>query len=169
MIIKLRPILIGIAIVGTIGAGIWQLGNFSTQVVEQELAIESPTIPVGSASLSQEESFFPYYRLQREKVRSQQLEILQEIINNPNTDEKSKQSAFARLLAITNTMEIELKVEGLLKARGFQEGVVIIQEEGASVVVSTQVFDAEEDAQLKDILAGVLKINSSQIDITNRQ
>ncbi|NLV16469.1 MAG: SpoIIIAH-like family protein [Syntrophomonadaceae bacterium] len=169
MIIKLRPIMIGAAIVCALGAGIWQMGSWSTQVAERELETEPSVIPAAGTSWSQEESFFPYYRLQREKVRSQQLEILKEIINNPNTDEKSKQSAFTKLLAITNVMEMELKVEGLLKARGFQEGVVIIQEEGASVVISAQAFDEEKEARLKEGVAGVLKINSTQIDITNRQ
>ncbi len=115
-----------------------------------------------------EKSFFPYFRLQREKVRSQQLELLQEIINNPNTDDTSKQSALNRLLTITSAMEMELKAEGLLKAQGFTEGVVIVQDSAASVIFSGPELDETEEEQVKGQVAGVLKMKSQQVSLIRK-
>ena len=74
-----------------------------------------------------------------------------------------------RLLTITNAMEMELKAEGLLKARGFKEGVVIIQDSVASVIVSGPALDEAEEEQIKSQVAGVLKMDSRQVSLINRE
>lgn len=93
------------------------------------------------------------------------MELLQEIINNPNTDDTTKQSALNRLLTITNAMEMEVKAEGLLKAQGFKEGVVIVQDSTASVIISGPELNESEEEQVKSQVAGILKMDSQQINL----
>jgi len=172
MILQLRSrvIIAVLAAVALIGIGCWQLARWSMALNKTEPSANLPPVTVSSQSPKESEgSFYPYFRLQREKVRSQQLELLQEIINNPNTDDASKQSAMNRLLTITNAMEMELKAEGLLKARGFEEGVVIIQDSAASVIVSGPPLDEAEEEQIKSQVAGVLKMDSGQVSLINRE
>lgn len=168
MIIKLRTVLIVVAVaaVALVGIGCWRLVDWKPVADNSE----SPKITVAQQSSGEtERSFFPYFRLQREKIRSQQLELLEKIINNPNTDDKTKQSALTRLLAITNAMDMELKAEGLLKAQGFKEGVVILQDAAASVIISGAELGEKEEAQIKSQIAGVLKMSSQQISLINRE
>lgn len=171
MVVKLRPIIIGAVIlaVALVGFGCWQLVDGKTAArIPEPPADLSPITATKQSSPESESSFFPYFRLQREKVRSQQLELLQEIINNPNTDDTSKQSALNRLLAITMAMEMELKAEGLLKAQGFKEGIVIVQDSAASVIISGPELKETEEEQVKSQVAGVLKMKSQQISLINQ-
>lgn len=170
MIVQLRSkiIIAAIVVMALVGIGCWRLADWKTAAETPE----PPDIPQITAAQhsnpESEGSFFPYFRLQREKVRSQQLELLQEIINNPNTDDTSKQSALNRLLTITSAMEMELKAEGLLKAQGFDEGVVIVQESAASVIISGPELNETEEEQVKNQVAGVLKMKSQQISLINQ-
>jgi len=165
MIVKLRPWLIAsvVAVVALVGVGAFHLAEWSPAGSSPKDVPDTPRITVSSTVPNSEKSFFPYFRLQREKVRSQQLELLKEIVNNPNTDDKSKQAALSRLLTLTNAMEMELKAEGLLKAQGFKEGVVILQEAGASVIISGPKLAEAREAQIKNQVAGVLKLSSDQV------
>lgn len=171
MIVKLRPIIIiaALVVIGLVGIVCWQLVDWKVAADTREPSAQPSQIT--AAQQSDEESggsFFPHFRLQREKIRSQQLELLQQIINNPNTDDTSKQSALNRLLTITNAMEMELKAEGLLKAQGFKEGVVIMQDSAASVIISGPELNETEEEQVKNRVAGVLKVKSQQISLINR-
>ncbi|MGE5544349.1 MAG: SpoIIIAH-like family protein [Bacillota bacterium] len=168
MIVQLRSksIIAAIAVVALVGIACWQLVNWRTAANTSEPPTVPPQITVDRQSTPEPEgSFFPYFRLQREKVRSQQLELLQEIINNPNTDDTTKQSALNRLLTITNAMEMEVKAEGLLKAQGFKEGVVIVQDSTASVIISGPELNESEEEQVKSQVAGILKMDSQQINL----
>ncbi len=174
MIVKLRslPILIVVIVVMAViaGIGIWQLLDPSPVKDSSESSVKSSTVTVAKQSLVEsEKSFFPYFRLQREKVRSQQLELLKEIINNPNTDDKSKQAALTRLLTITNAMEMELKIEGLLKAQGFKEGIVILQDTTASVIISGPQMNETKETEIKNQVAQVLKMKSQEVSLINRE
>ncbi|MGI6514202.1 MAG: SpoIIIAH-like family protein [Syntrophomonadaceae bacterium] len=172
MIFQLRHkvLIAALVAVALVGIGCWQLAEWRTESIKTEPPAELPSVTAaGQLPEESEGSFYPHFRLQREKVRSQQLELLQEIINNPNTDDTSKQSAMNRLLTITNAMEMELKAEGLLKARGFKEGVVIIQDSVASVIVSGPALDEAEEEQIKSQVAGVLKMDSRQVSLINRE
>lgn len=115
--------------------------------------------------IDRERGFFPQYRLQRDRVRGEQLDILKEIVNNPNTDEKSKQSALSRLLAITGGMEKEMKAEGLLKAEGFVEGVVILDNDQANVVVYSNALDAERKQELIKQVGGILGLELAKVNL----
>lgn len=171
MIIKMRPaIIIAIlAVTAAVGISCWRLADWQAGAATWDPPPEVPQITLAPSSEAAEPgSFFPYFRLQREKMRGQQLELLQQIINNPNTDDTSRQSALNRLLTVTNAMEMELKAEGLLKAQGFQDGVIILQDSAASIIISGPQLNEAEEEQVKNRVAGVLKIKTQQISLINR-
>ncbi|NLW43841.1 MAG: SpoIIIAH-like family protein [Syntrophomonadaceae bacterium] len=168
--LRLRVIIAALAAVVLVGIGCWRLADWRMASSQTEPSSDLPQVTIADRLPQESEgSFYPQFRLQREKVRSRQLELLQEIINNPNTDDSSKQSAMNRLLSITQAMEMELKAEGLLKARGFKEGVVIIQDSAASVIVSGPPLDEAEEEQIRSQVAGILKMDSHQINLINRE
>ncbi|MFY9393540.1 MAG: SpoIIIAH-like family protein, partial [Halanaerobiales bacterium] len=76
-----------------------------------------------------EEDFFIEYRLERDRARSEQINILREIVNNPNSDEASKKEAQRKILEITDKMEKEMEIESLIRARGYREALAYIHEE----------------------------------------
>ncbi|HHW70054.1 MAG TPA: SpoIIIAH-like family protein [Clostridiales bacterium] len=97
-------------------------------------------------------SFFKDFRYDRENTRKKEIEYINNIIDNPGFDENMKVEAQNQILQITNIMEKELSIEGLIKAKGFDDVIVILQENSVNVVVDKKELSAEEVAQILDIV-----------------
>jgi len=97
-------------------------------------------------------NFFVNYRLERENTRRTEIEYIKEIVNNPNSDPDMKKEAQAQLLQITSNMEKELNMEGLIKAKGFEDAIVIMNQDNVNVIVNKKELMPEEVAQILDIV-----------------
>ena len=98
------------------------------------------------------ETFFSTYRTDREETRSQELQYLDEIIASASSSEAAIASAEEQKLLITGAMETELVLEGLIKAKGFEDCVVTMSTENVNVVVMDEELTLEESAQILDII-----------------
>ncbi len=104
------------------------------------------------ASTSSSAGFFVEYRFERENTRKKEIEYIKEIVDNPNSEVEMKNEAQAQLLEITANMEKELNIEGLLKAKGFDDSIVIFNQDYVSVIVGKNELAPEEVAQILDIV-----------------
>ena len=95
---------------------------------------------------------FVEYRFDRENKRKEEIEYIREIVDNPNSEIEMKNEAQTQLLEITDTMEKELTIEGLLKAKGFNDSIVIFNQDYVSVIVEKDELAPEEVAQILDIV-----------------
>ncbi|MCG4471037.1 SpoIIIAH-like family protein, partial [Lawsonibacter sp. DFI.6.74] len=73
--------------------------------------------------------------MNREKQRNELTEDLNEIINNPSTSEETRKQASNMKLQLVKDQELEIKIEDLLGAKGFEDSLVYISEETVNVVV----------------------------------
>ena len=105
-------------------------------------------------------------KLSREQVRAQNKETLLGIINNENIDDAAKQDAIQSMIHITDMSEKENEAELLLEAKGFQNVVVSMTENGEDVVLDMgEVTDAKR-AQVEDIVKRKTKVAAENIVIT---
>lgn len=116
--------------------------------------------------LNEGETFFIEYRLERERVRSRQLDILQQTINNPNVSDDTKLEAEERVLELQQTMELELMVENSIKAQGFDDAIFIMQEHGALVVVAGTELSREEISLLAQTAARSVGLSPAEITVS---
>lgn len=79
--------------------------------------------------------FFIEYRLDRERMRGRQIELLREIINSSAASDQARQKAQEELLVITNKLAREMELEHLIRAKGYQDATVCIEEKGVTVIV----------------------------------
>lgn len=97
-------------------------------------------------------SFFANYRIERENTRKKEIEVIREIVDNPNSDAEMKKEAQAQLLEIADNMEKELLIEGLIKAKGFEDTIVMMSKNSVNVIVNRSELKPEEVAQILDIV-----------------
>lgn len=97
-------------------------------------------------------SFFMEYRFDRENTRKKEIEYIQDIVENPNSEVEMKNEAQTQLLELTDNMEKELNIEGLLKAKGFKDSIVIFNKDYVSVIIDKGELVSEEVAQILDIV-----------------
>lgn len=111
------------------------------------------------------EEFFIEYRLERDRTRSRQIELLQNIVNNPNSSESERKEAQKKILEISTTLEQELKLENLIKAKGYQDAALFIQPASVIVIVYAPNFDTNDATKISDLVSRTTGHKLEQITI----
>lgn len=99
-----------------------------------------------------EETFFQGFRSDRESVRQEAYVYLDSIIASENSSAEAKAAAEAQKLAIVTNMENELMLEGLIKAKGFEDCVVSITASNINVVVMSEELTSDQLTQIISII-----------------
>ncbi len=111
------------------------------------------------------QDFFIDYRLDRDRVRSQQTEQLRELVNNPKADDQTRREAGQRWLKMTDEMGREVELEGLIRSKGFEDAVVLLRDGAAVVIVKAKELTQVEVARIADITAKVGGVKPENINI----
>lgn len=130
---------------------------------EEETEEPGEAVLTNGTSLS---SYMVQARLNREQTRSKNKETLLEVINNKDASEKEKKSAVKSMVKLTENSEIENNIETLLKAKGFSDVMVTINNEQADVVISGNEISDDKRAQIENVIKRKTKLNADDITIT---
>ncbi len=137
-----------------------------TSVSQKEKKTDTPGETVLTNAQAGTVDFAAEMKLSREQMRSKNKEDLMEIINNKSLTEAQKQDAVNKMVELTNIAERENAAEILLEAKGFQDVVVSITDDGADVVLDMgEVTDAKR-AQIEDIMKRKTGVSAENIVIT---
>lgn len=128
--------------------------------------INNPGETVLTSALTAGSDYAAQVKLNREQVRSKNKETLQAIIDNANVSEQQKQDAIDEMVALTDIAEKESSAEMMLEAKGFQNVVVSMNDDGCDVVLDMgDVTDAKR-AQIEDIVKRKTGVPAENIVIT---
>lgn len=118
-----------------------------------------------------EQDFFAEYRIERARTRDQQVELLREMLNNPSLDQKSREMAASRLVELSMTLERETKAEALIKARGYEDCVVMVQPSITTVIVPSKASTVplSEEKELKEQVASIVQCSPDQVCVIPRR
>lgn len=86
---------------------------------------------------------FAEYRIEREKVRSRQIELLENMLSESNISSEHRDQMQVELLTLTSNIAKETEIENLLKANGYMDAVVLIEGDSATVVVPVTLSQGE--------------------------
>ncbi len=112
-------------------------GEDSVPTAGDDLAdLQEDLDKAGEFSVNSDSDFFINYRLEREKARSRQLELLQGLIDDDATSETVREAAQQRIMAQAEAIEQELLLESILVAKYGGEAAVFIQPAKINVVLS---------------------------------
>ncbi len=168
---NIRPLLVGIRLkeicliivifVLLALAAIWAINGKEERTTILPLSEENQILEEFSktADLSQvskretaPNDFFPTYRLDRERIRGKQLDILKAIMENKDSDEKAREMASLRMVKISEEMEKEMSLESLVKSEGIEECVALVQAGTATVIVPAGALSPERKEELRELL-----------------
>lgn len=110
--------------------------------------------------------FFSSARLTREQTRAKNKEMLMEIVDNQNISQEQKKEALNSVIQLTEIAEKESSTEILLEAKGFEEVVVSIIEDGVDVIVNANELTEPQIAQIEDIVKRKTEIAPENIVIS---
>lgn len=143
----------------------------STVTVDETASDEEPVKHLGDAKLVSaqviaDENYFAKAKLTRSKARDEAIQTISAILDDEKLTEADKKQATEKALTITDIIEAESKIENLVKAKGFEECMVYISGENASVVVKTPELDQDGATQIKNIIVNEGLIRGENVSIT---
>lgn len=98
-------------------------------------------------SINGDSDFYINYRLEREKVRSRELEMLQGVIDDEKTTDEVRKTAQEQVLAEAEATSCELMLESILAARYGGECAVFIQNGKVNVVLNADEKMSDTEAE----------------------
>lgn len=119
----------------------------------------------GTTDTSATPTFFATYRTDREATRAQEILYLEDIISASTADEATIAEANDKKLALVGSMETELALEGLIKAKGFEDCVVTISSNNVNIVVKDSELSADEAAQILSIIVSETNYTAENVII----
>ena len=99
-------------------------------------------------------NFFSTYRTDRTDTRNEEILYLDAIISSSSASAESKSAAEAKKAELIALMETELALEGLIKAKGFEDVVISTSATNINVIVKSAELQEAEVAQICDIIEG---------------
>lgn len=154
-----------------------ELANLDNQIKQTENNtendIDETTIqPVISENTQLNElddnQYFVETRLQRDTMYSEILETYQKMLENTEVGEAQKAIATQEITNINNIKNGVMIAENLIKNKGFEDVVILVNNGVVSVVVKSSLLNQEQIAKIQNIVSRELKVELNNINISKK-
>ena len=116
------------------------------------LALNNNTPTTQTSTTVTSANFFTTYRQDRQATRNQEILYLDAIISSSTATTEAKQVAENKKIELVKMMEQELVLEGLIKAKGFDDTIVTMTTSNINIIVKDASLESSEVAQIVQIV-----------------
>lgn len=158
-----------------LGAAVWLNMKFSSSekylgeatYVSSQNEISSEAVQTSAKAEEEEEdaNYFETARKDRQKVLSEAQETVEETLKSANATDAEREKAFETVNQIAARVEKANNIETLLKAKGFNDAVVVIGDSDVNVVVKSDGITTAQTLQIQDIVTAQTEIPLGNIKI----
>ncbi len=147
-------------------------GN-SDDIRTNNLAVDLSKDTVNSTpTLKPEEvkDYFASITLQRQQARDEAMEVLQTVAASSTALDEAKEAALTDINRLALDIEREANIETLIRSKGFEQCVAVINDQNCNVIVKTTGLLPGDVAQISEIVyeqAGILPDNLKIIEKTD--
>jgi len=122
------------------------------------------------SDMSDPEAFFVEYRMDRERARGKQVELLREVMASASIDEATRKTAHEEFLNISSSISKEMELENLIRARGFQDAAVFLDGDSVTVVVQPgpKEVASEDNSDLAQLVAKSTGVTEDNVIIITK-
>lgn len=114
------------------------------------------------------DNYFEETKLQRDRMYSEMLETYQKLIDSLETPSDQKSIAAQEISNITSLKNGIMISENLIKNKGFENAIILVNNGKVSVVVKSNKLTQEQISQIQNIVQRELNIEVSNISISNK-
>lgn len=111
------------------------------------------------------DDYFVQARLNRANARQEALDVIKEMMNDVKATDEIRQQAAEKAELLAKTIEQESKIESLIKAKGFTDCVVFIEDAGCYVVVRCEKLEQSQTVQITEIITTQSDITPQNINL----
>ena len=135
----------------------------NTSHVENE---ENKNTVTDNSMTDEMKKYFAQARSNKQKAHEEAEEKLKNIVSGTDVNADIKDEVLKQIENLGKNIEQETNIENLIKAKGFGDAVVCIQNGECSVVVSPGGLDESTAVVIRDIITGQSAVQASNIKIT---
>ena len=147
--------------------------NWSYVDAPDELLVAEQTDPdstetsTDASDAAKGDDYFATSRLTREQARDEAVSTLKEISESEDADQTAKDEAAAQISALAEDSVAEANIESMIRAKGYEDAVVMIGDESVNVVVAPPDggLQATDVTVIKDIVVAETGVTAGQIKI----
>lgn len=118
-----------------------------------------------AAKVEEKTDYFITAKDDRTAAREEACETIEETLKNSKVSENDKKSALAKIEEIGARIESESNIETLLKAKGFEKTVAVMNDTGITVVVKSEGLTSAQTLQIQDIITNETNMTLEKIKI----
>lgn len=116
----------------------------------------------------EEESYFAMALQNRTDAYDTAYNTLLAVTTSANATEEAKDAAFKEITVLASNKQAEANIEALIKAKGFEECVAVISTGHIDIVVKSNGLEANQRAQIQEIVLKQTELTPSDITIIER-
>ena len=147
--------------------------NWSYVDTPDELLAADQTIPdsTETSGTAEDQDYFAASRLSREQARDEAVSTLKELSESETADQTAKDEAAAQNSALAEDSVTEANIESMIRAKGYEDAVVMIGDESVNVVVAPPEggLQATDVTVIKDIVVAEAGVTAGQIKIVEAE
>ena len=156
LVIVLSVLLIGVAVyvnwtIFGVEADVTDPGNQGSGVQAGTNEENGDSAPAGGEK-EEDSNFFAASQIERQRARDEAIEVLQGVVDDAASLDVAKEQALADIAAIAATIETEANIESLIKAKGFDECVAVINGDKANIIVKSEGLKPNQLSQILEIV-----------------
>ena len=169
----LAKFLLTVIVVGSVGYyamyTFWPTTPISTIEPLNVPASAQPQTPTVDPEEEPTRDYFVEHRMERDRERSERIELLREVVNNVNTSTEARAKAQMEMIEVAAQKEVELYVERLIVGKGFADAVVFFGPVGAEIIVKAPSLTEAEALQIADVVTTVAGIKLQNVRVRFRK
>lgn len=137
------------------------LGNlFSSEDVP-----EAPAVSVGGSV--EEDTYFDNARYARAQSREEAIALLNSVINDDSVEDQIRENAYKEVVTYAKITEGEATLESVLLAKGFEDCIVYLTADTATVIVSAGSLTEQQSAQIFDAVLAQTGFDGGSVKIVS--
>ncbi len=121
-----------------------------------------------SASGSSPSDYFAQAALQQQQAQSKEASQLQSVADDTQASSIARQDAEESLIALDQEVAAQSQADLVLEAKGYPQALVLINGQGAVVVVDAPSFNATDAARIGQAVAEIAGIDPAEVQIIPR-
>lgn len=157
--------------VGVAGNWYWENSDLSANVSSissaKEKILGEATYVDATTEQTTENSYFSSARVDRQNARDESLEKLQAIVDSQTQSKEAQKEAADKIAKISDNITAENKIETLVKAKGVNNCIAVINDETNRVDIIVDVEDLTDTIilQIKEIATSQLQCSFEDVTI----
>ena len=132
---------------------------------EENTIKEENTAEVSSTT----QQYFSQSKLDRDTMYSQMIEAYQKILTDNSISEEQRGIAVQEIQNINNRKNSIMIAENLIKNKGFEDVLIFVNDNSVNVIIKSEDLKQEQVAQIQNIIQRELKVEISDIHISNKK